>query len=228
MYTTKKLPVTIREKKVSEKLTIGIVGGGRGGAAILDLFGNSSLCSVLFIADVNPRAEAFEAARDAGIETSTHIRAIIEKLSVDLIIEATGVQKVFDEVKSYIKENTILLSSSVALLLFNILDENRKTIFKDVRGNISSVRENIVLETEKVRGSLAEITDISLNMKILSFNAGVEAARSQGNSGGFAVIAKEFGAISNRTRKLVDDVNLVTDSIAGLTESIDEYLEKFE
>lgn len=186
-------------KKVPEKLTIGIVGGGRGGAAMLDLFGKSALCSVCFIADVNPRALAFEAARDAGIEISTSIRGAIEKFSVDLIIEATGVQKVFDEVKSHISENTTLLSSSVALLIFNILDENRKTIFNEVRGNISSVRENIVSETEKVRGSLAEITDISLNMKVLSFNAGVEAARSQGTSGGFAVIAGEFGAISNRT-----------------------------
>ncbi len=218
----------MEEQITAERLTIGIVGGGRGGSAIYNLFGESSLCEIKYIVDQNINAPALNLARNAGIETSSNIKAMVMKRAVDLIVEATGAQEVFDNVQSWSDGSALLLSSKVALLIFNILDENRKGIFQEVYNDISAIRGNIISETDKVKKSLSDISDISLNMKILSFNAGVEAAHARGDSGGFAVIAAEFGHISNRTRKLADEVNEITDSIAGLTHGIDESLEKFK
>lgn len=218
----------MNEVNMTECLTIGIIGGGRGGTAIFNMFRQSSLCEIRYIVDRDINATALNLARAEGIEISSNIKATVIQRSVDLVIEATGVEEVFEEVRSWIGGSALLLSSRVALLIFNILDENRKGIFREVFNDINGIRENIVSETDKVKKSLSDITDISLNMKMLSFNAGIEASHAKGNAGGFAVIAGEFGNISNRTRRLADEVNEITDSIAGLTRDIDASLEKFK
>ncbi|PKL36230.1 MAG: hypothetical protein CVV44_18610 [Spirochaetae bacterium HGW-Spirochaetae-1] len=177
--------VTIQDT-VADICTVGIVGAGRGGNSILSMFGASPLCVVNYIVDVNPRAVAFEAARNLKIFTSTQIDQTVRARPVDIIIEATGSAQVLNEIKD--------------------------TIFD---------------ETIKVKNSLSMITEISMNMRMLSFNAGIEATHSGVNGKGFAVIAGEFGTISDRTKKLADDVDVINDSIAGLSRKIEASLEKF-
>ncbi|QJD83820.1 methyl-accepting chemotaxis protein [Cohnella herbarum] len=65
-------------------------------------------------------------------------------------------------------------------------------------------------EMQKVFGLMNKITKDS---KILSLNAGIEAARSGQQSGGFKVIAKEMGLLSDQTHDSLNTVNLMTETI---------------
>jgi methyl-accepting chemotaxis protein len=59
-------------------------------------------------------------------------------------------------------------------------------------------------EMQRVFGLMNKITKDS---KILSLNAGIEAARSGQQSGGFRVIAKEMGQLSDQTHDSIHTVN---------------------
>jgi len=216
------------ERTTAEELTVGIVGGGRGGQSILDIFSSSSQCRVSYIVDRSAAAPAFNSARKAGIETSTSVKNVVESNFVDLVVEATGIPTVLEGVKAWADDRTLILSSKIALLIFNIMNESRRDTFQEVHCDISNIRNSIEEETGRVKQTLLQVTDISLNMKLLSFNAGIEAAHAGKFARGFSIIAQEFGAISGKTRKLADEVNDITDSIAGLTDEIDRSLEKFK
>jgi len=215
-----------KEKK--SKLTMGIVGGGQGGSNIYNIFKLSNLCEIKYIVDQNIQAPALKMAREVDIYTSSYIQQTVEDFSVDLIIEATGISSVTEQVNSWKDKDTLVLNSHIALLIFSIMDESRKEIFKDVHQDITDIRDNILSETERVKITLASITDISMKMNMLSFNAGIEASHAGGSAKGFTVIAQEFRNISSQTRDLAEQVNNVTDSIVGLSNDIDKSLEKFE
>jgi methyl-accepting chemotaxis protein len=63
---------------------------------------------------------------------------------------------------------------------------------------------------QKVFGMMNKITKDS---KILSLNAGIEATRNGLQSGGFKVIAKEMGQLSDQTYHSLSTVNHLTDTI---------------
>ncbi|WP_239617610.1 methyl-accepting chemotaxis protein [Cohnella mopanensis] len=65
-------------------------------------------------------------------------------------------------------------------------------------------------EMQKVFGLMNKITKDS---KILSLNAGIEATRSAQQSGGFKVIAKEMGQLSDQTHDSLETVNRMTETI---------------
>lgn len=54
---------------------------------------------------------------------------------------------------------------------------------------------------------------ITKDSKILSLNAGIEAARSSQQSGGFRIIAKEMGHLSDQTHDSLETVNRMTETI---------------
>lgn len=208
-------------------MTIGIIGGGAGGREILHTFGNSSACRISYIVDINRNAAAFREARDAGIFTSIDMQKTVTTMGVDLIIEATGSKDVLQKIRSYADSSTEVISSTIALLMFTILDENRQRTNAEVKNDITSIRARILEETVKTSDTLAVISDIFRSMKIMAFNASVEAARAGHHGRGFAVLAEEVKKISERTQSLANTIKSVNDEIALLSDNINESIERF-
>ncbi|MBO9598396.1 MAG: methyl-accepting chemotaxis protein, partial [Cohnella sp.] len=67
--------------------------------------------------------------------------------------------------------------------------------------------------TEAMQRILGMLNKITRDSKILSLNAGIEAARSGSSSGGFRVIASEMGHLSDQTHESIATVHEMTDAI---------------
>lgn len=67
--------------------------------------------------------------------------------------------------------------------------------------------------TEAMQRILGMLNKITKDSKILSLNAGIEAARAGSASGGFRVIASEMGRLSDQTNESIATVHEMTDSI---------------
>ncbi len=67
--------------------------------------------------------------------------------------------------------------------------------------------------TEAMQRILGLLNKITKDSKILSLNAGIEAARSGSSSGGFKVIASEMGHLSDQTNESIATVHEMTDAI---------------
>ena len=75
------------------------------------------------------------------------------------------------------------------------------------------------------------IVDISTQLKLLSFNASIEAARVGETGRGFAVVAGEMTGMSEQTKEGMDRISTILTEImtssAHVTESINKVTESF-
>jgi PAS domain S-box-containing protein len=102
-----------------------IVGAGKGGTAILDIF--KQIANVAAVIDINPKAPGIIAAENAGINTGTDWRKYMAD-DLDIVIEVTGEEKVFRELRDARGKNTVLIPGSVAYLLATLLEEKEGLI----------------------------------------------------------------------------------------------------
>lgn len=73
-----------------------IVGAGKGGTAILDIFKRTA--KIVAVVDINVDAPGITSAQKAGIKTGRDWREYISD-DLDIIIEVTGDEKVFRELR---------------------------------------------------------------------------------------------------------------------------------
>lgn len=103
-----------------QKMTLGIVGGGRGGLEMLKLLADSELVEVAYVVDQDLRAVGMVEAKARGIATHTDLVATMRRHRTDFIIEATGSAKVTEIITQNLPGETELISSKASLMLFTV------------------------------------------------------------------------------------------------------------
>lgn len=106
-----------------------VVGGGKGGTAILKIFKNSHVFNVVAITDPNEDAIGIKLAKEYGITAGKDWRAFIND-PIDLIVEVTGDEQVYREIHEKCKKETTLIPGSIAFLIAKLLDEKEDLIKK--------------------------------------------------------------------------------------------------
>ncbi|MGD6841413.1 sigma 54-interacting transcriptional regulator [Bacillus infantis] len=107
--------------------TVLIVGAGKGGTAILQLLRETAVLDVSAVVDINDNAPGILLARLEGIRTGPDWREYI-KDDPDIIIEVTGEEKVFIDLREARSKNTVLIPGSVAFLISKLLEEKEELI----------------------------------------------------------------------------------------------------
>ena len=78
------------------RVTIGVVGGGQGGSALLDLLLDWPAARVVVVIDSRPGAPALAHARALGIPTAADHLEVFSH-SVNLVLEVTGRAEVLND-----------------------------------------------------------------------------------------------------------------------------------
>jgi two-component system sensor histidine kinase DegS len=81
---------------------VAIIGAGKGGRALLEMFAGDPTVTIRGVADVNPWAPGLELARRLNIPVATDLRGLIADPRLDLVIDVTGspeVQRAILELK---------------------------------------------------------------------------------------------------------------------------------
>lgn len=149
-------------------------------------------------------------------------------MPADFIIEATGSQAVLDLNMNNKPESTEVISSKSALLIFRILDENRRKMNTGFKSEIEEMRTGILDDVLNANRFLTEINNLTVAIKVLSINAAVEAALSGSAGAGFAIVAREMKNMSGRARVMADNIKNITGSIADLLQKIDASINRLE
>ncbi|MEH7252184.1 PAS domain S-box protein, partial [Neobacillus niacini] len=117
-----------------------IVGAGKGGSAILKLLNETEVLNVQVVIDRNFDAPGILLAQSLGIKTGTDWKPFLTE-NIDIIIEVTGNEFVFIELRSTKEKKTVLIPGSVAFLLARLLEEKEELIIK--HQNVSYQQELI-------------------------------------------------------------------------------------
>ncbi|MDM5331102.1 sigma 54-interacting transcriptional regulator [Neobacillus sp. CF12] len=106
-----------------------IVGAGKGGTAILKLLTETEVLHVKVVIDRNLDAPGVILAQTEGIKTGTDWKPFLSE-NIDIIIEVTGDEQVFQELRNSKDKKTVLIPGSVAFLLARLLEEKEEFIVK--------------------------------------------------------------------------------------------------
>ncbi|MBM7660912.1 PAS domain S-box-containing protein [Bacillus mesophilus] len=104
-----------------------IVGAGKGGTSILRLVKETELMDIVAVIDINPNAPGIKYAKSLGIVVGESWRDYISD-KIDIIIEATGVESVFKEIREKRSKRTVLIPGSVAYFLSTLMEEKESLI----------------------------------------------------------------------------------------------------
>ena len=106
-----------------------IVGAGKGGTAILKILKESEVLKVKVVIDRNLDASGMVLARTEGISTGQDWEPYLTE-NIDIIIDVTGDDRVFQAIWEEKNKKTVLIPGSVAFLFSKLLAEKEDLIKK--------------------------------------------------------------------------------------------------
>ncbi|MFD2445994.1 sigma 54-interacting transcriptional regulator [Bacillus sp. CGMCC 1.16607] len=104
-----------------------IVGAGKGGSSILKILKETAVLDVQVVIDHNQTAPGLQLAKQEGIQTGNDWRPFLSD-DIDIIIEVTGNEDVFKELRDARSKNTVLIPGSVAFLISKLMEEKEELI----------------------------------------------------------------------------------------------------
>jgi transcriptional regulator with PAS, ATPase and Fis domain len=106
---------------------VAIIGAGKGGRALLEMFSGDPTVSILGIADVNPWAPGLELARRLNIPVTTDLQHVIDDPRLDLIIDVTGNPEVPREIHRLKPPHTEVMGGASARFMWDLLAERKRS-----------------------------------------------------------------------------------------------------
>ncbi|MBW2259463.1 MAG: PAS domain-containing protein, partial [Deltaproteobacteria bacterium] len=163
-------------KKTQKGLNIGIVGGGRRCATILEMFqrrGSPSLnAAVSIVADVNPDSPGYQYAQELGIDTTTDLETVSSRKDLDFILDLAGDRDALVGLLVEKGSRIPVLDAATSHLFYDMFNMQKELV--DARRSLRRTKTFL----ERVINSIQEeILVIDTSFKILDANdAALKAA----------------------------------------------------
>jgi transcriptional regulator with PAS, ATPase and Fis domain len=106
---------------------VAIVGAGKGGRALLEMFAGDPTVTILGVGDVNPWAPGLELARRLDIPVVTDLRGLIADPRLDLIIDVTGSPEVQRTILELKPAATEVMGGASARFVWDLLAERKRS-----------------------------------------------------------------------------------------------------
>lgn len=229
-----------------------IVGAGIGGSSILKALQGIDSVKIIGMCDVNASAEGMLLARKLGVSTSTNLMDIFKMPNLDLIIEATGNQKVQQMLEENKGDNVYIVNSHGANLMMTLVASREGMIHSlhieaerlaSMSQELSSTMQTVSKAVEELAGS-AETVAIKGNNLMKSANEAVsQLGETEEVLNLIKTIAKQtkllglnaaieaarsgehgrgFAVVADEVRKLAENSTASVERISGIMSSIEE------
>lgn len=106
---------------------VAIIGGGRGGTALIEIFQKNPLVRILSIADVDSRAPGLRLARKLGIPTTTDFRKLTTLKNMDILIDVTGNPEVQKAIQNIRRAGLTVIGGVTAKFVWQLIEAQIKS-----------------------------------------------------------------------------------------------------
>ena len=106
-----------------EKTQVAIIGAGRGGTSLIDIFYNDPLVKIVGIADIDPKAPGIQLAKRLGIPVTLDYHKLLRSKKVDLIIDVTGSRRVEEDLLKARRPSTAVVGGPSAKFMWQLIEE---------------------------------------------------------------------------------------------------------
>ncbi len=210
----------------SQKISVGIIGGGKVGLDLYRLFSRSNIAQVAYVVDRDLQAMAIMEAKKENVEVFDSIdRALTRK--TDFILEVTGSEKVVEILKEKMNGSTgELITHDMAFVVLQVIEENNRKMCGSVSGEVDAIKHTIVNNINDTESMIDHIENVTSEMRILALNARIEAARVGEAGRGFALVAEQMSKLTDSVREIAKSMEQITRSIRTTSDQIDISLKK--
>ncbi len=171
-----------------------IVGAGKGGHALLNILRETEMMEVIAVVDCDQNAIGLKSASKSGIAVYSDWKVPLKRFEIDVIIEATGDEAIFEEIRDVREKHTVLIPGSVANIVLNLIEE--KEILIDALRHQSKQQEIILDSTHD--GMIA----VNINEEVTLFNRSAEKITGISKSSASGKLIGSFLASSQLSRVL--------------------------
>ncbi|MFQ6674037.1 MAG: sigma 54-interacting transcriptional regulator, partial [Fidelibacterota bacterium] len=104
-----------------------IIGGGKGGSALLDIFRDDPTVRIVGLADVKRDVPAYPKCQEEGIPFSTDYLSFLGTHELDLVVDVTGDKEFYHQLKSRVPGNTELIGGKSARIIWELISTKKET-----------------------------------------------------------------------------------------------------
>jgi methyl-accepting chemotaxis protein len=155
---------------------VAIIGAGKGGTSILRALQGIETVQVAGICDVNEQAPGMVLAREIGVQAYTDIDRILAIPGLDIVIEATGVKKVQQQVEESKAEHVDMVDSHGANLMM-MLVESREEMIHTLHGEAERLAQMSNQLTITMQEVSKVVEDLAANAQSMAVQ-GIELIQS--------------------------------------------------
>jgi len=147
--------------------TIALIGAGNGGLALLKVLLEIPGVQIKYVCDINTEAIAFVFAKIHNIKCITDYDEIVSDKEINLIFEATGNPKVFEDLSSKKSLKVSLIGGDGSKIIYNLLDS-----YNEINQNLNEYKDNLELKiierTEEIEKANANLEKEMLEYEKIS------------------------------------------------------------
>jgi two-component system sensor histidine kinase DegS len=113
----------VRHKASSPGATnVAIIGAGRGGTALMEIFANDPLVRIVGIAEVDPHAPGLSLAKRLRIPVTRDYRKLLAMEQVDLIIDVSGNAEVWQFLQDFHRMGVTVIGGASAKFMWELIE----------------------------------------------------------------------------------------------------------
>ena len=196
-----------------------IIGGGRAAVMLLEHFSSMEDTKVAGICDPNPEAPGCLRAKEIGIKTFRDFTSVVAHPKIDVIIELTGVSKVRQMVIKHMRREQEIMSSGCAKMLCEMIGSRAEAAdhisneFHEMGAQLEALMGNVETAKQNIEQLLREL-------KLVSLNASLEAARAGAHGAAFATVVERIREMVEKAHGSTDQISSAAKASHGVLEGI--------
>ncbi len=101
---------------------VAIIGGGNGGTALMEIFAEDPLVTVVGLAEIRPQTRGVRLAKKLGIPVVRRYQDFLNRKNVDLVIDVTGNPKVEQELLDVHAPNLAIVGGASAKFMWQLIE----------------------------------------------------------------------------------------------------------
>ncbi len=109
-------------RQPAQATRVAILGGGRGGLALLKIFAQDPLARIVGLAEIKPRTPGTRFARQLGVPVTPNYRELLRLKDADLIIDVTGNPDVEKTLQHIRKPRAAIIGGASAKFMWRLID----------------------------------------------------------------------------------------------------------
>lgn len=138
-----------------------VIGAGKGGKALLDLFRSDPTIEIAGVADKNERAPGMLLARELGLPVSTSYRKLLSSASADLIIDVTGDPQVASDIANVKDDSAEVVGGNSARFIWQLIEDRKRTEALEAKYQLALRELETRSESEFIIGNNPKMKEIS-------------------------------------------------------------------